>query len=91
MRSLRESPRVVVRTPATGENVYLKREDQQAVLMKLSDEEIATGVVYLSAGDQAQGFAMACRSMGIQGRGYVQATTLTGDPCAVVEVLHDRR
>jgi hypothetical protein len=46
---------------------------------KLSDEQIATGVVYSSAG------------MGIHGRGYVQARTLSGVPCPVIEVLHDRR
>ena len=66
--------------------VYLKREDLQAVrsyklrgahnlLMQLSDEEIAAGVVCSSAGNHAQGFAMACRSMGIHGRVYVPAKT----------------
>jgi threonine dehydratase len=86
---------VVTRTPlqhsdrlsaATGANVYLKREDQQAVrsyklrgaynlLMQLSAEEIAAGVVCSSAGNHAQGFALACRSMGIHGRVYVPAKT----------------
>ncbi|MFI5508600.1 threonine ammonia-lyase IlvA [Mycobacterium sp. NPDC051804] len=86
---------VVLRSPleyserlseATGANVYLKREDQQAVrsyklrgahnlLMQLSPEEIAAGVVCSSAGNHAQGFAMACRSMGIHGRVYVPAKT----------------
>jgi threonine dehydratase len=71
---------------ATGANVYLKREDQQAVrsyklrgahnlLMQLSAEEIAAGVVCSSAGNHAQGFAMACRSMGIHGRVYVPGKT----------------
>jgi threonine dehydratase len=71
---------------ATGATVYLKREDQQAVrsyklrgahnlLMQLSAEEIAAGVVCSSAGNHAQGFAMACRSMGIHGRVYVPAKT----------------
>jgi threonine dehydratase len=57
---------------ATGATVYLKREDLQAVrsyklrgahnlLMQLSDDEIAAGVVCSSAGNHAQGFAMACR------------------------------
>ncbi|BBX02756.1 threonine dehydratase [Mycolicibacterium moriokaense] len=70
----------------TGANVYLKREDQQAVrsyklrgahnlLMQLSPEEIAAGVVCSSAGNHAQGFAMACRSMGIHGRVYVPGKT----------------
>ncbi|HET6734892.1 threonine ammonia-lyase IlvA [Mycobacterium sp.] len=71
---------------ATGASVYLKREDQQAVrsyklrgahnlLMQLSADEIAAGVVCSSAGNHAQGFAMACRSMGIHGRVYVPAKT----------------
>ncbi|HXA12403.1 MAG TPA: pyridoxal-phosphate dependent enzyme, partial [Mycobacterium sp.] len=52
---------------ATGATVYLKREDLQSVrsyklrgaynlLMQLSDEERATGVVCSSAGNHAQGF-----------------------------------
>jgi threonine dehydratase len=71
---------------ATGATVYLKREDLQAVrsyklrgahnlLMQLTDDEIAAGVVCSSAGNHAQGFAMACRSMGIHGRVYVPAKT----------------
>jgi threonine dehydratase len=71
---------------ATGATVYLKREDLQAVrsyklrgahnlLMQLSVDEIAAGVVCSSAGNHAQGFAMACRSMGIRGRVYVPAKT----------------
>jgi threonine dehydratase len=71
---------------ATGAKIYLKREDLQAVrsyklrgahnlLMQLSDEEITAGVVCSSAGNHAQGFAMACRSMGIHGRVYVPAKT----------------
>ena len=86
---------VVTRTPLqysdrlsalTGAQVYLKREDLQAVrsyklrgaynlLMQLSDEEKAAGVVCSSAGNHAQGFALACRSMGIHGRVYVPAKT----------------
>ena len=71
---------------ATGANIYLKREDLQAVrsyklrgahnlLMQLSDDEITAGVVCSSAGNHAQGFAMACRSMGVHGRVYVPAKT----------------
>ncbi len=71
---------------ATGAKIYLKREDLQAVrsyklrgahnlLMQLSDDEITAGVVCSSAGNHAQGFAMACRSMGIRGRVYVPAKT----------------
>ncbi|MCW2512656.1 MAG: L-threonine ammonia-lyase [Mycobacterium sp.] len=70
----------------TGLQVYLKREDQQAVrsyklrgaynlLMQLTPAEIAAGVVCSSAGNHAQGFALACRSMGIHGRVYVPAKT----------------
>ncbi|MGE0220488.1 threonine ammonia-lyase IlvA [Mycolicibacterium sp.] len=86
---------VVSRTPLqfsdrlsalTGAQVYLKREDLQAVrsyklrgaynlLMQLSDEEKAAGVVCSSAGNHAQGFALACRSMGVHGRVYVPAKT----------------
>jgi threonine dehydratase len=71
---------------ATGATVYLKREDLQAVrsyklrgahnlLMQLSKDEMAAGVVCSSAGNHAQGFAMACRSMGVHGRVYVPAKT----------------
>ncbi|GJF15058.1 L-threonine dehydratase [Mycolicibacterium cyprinidarum] len=70
----------------TGAQVYLKREDLQAVrsyklrgaynvLMQLSGEEKAAGVVCSSAGNHAQGFALACRSMGVHGRVYVPAKT----------------
>ncbi|MDT5000038.1 MAG: threonine dehydratase [Mycobacterium sp.] len=70
----------------TGASVYLKREDLQAVrsyklrgaynlLMQLTQEEIAAGVVCSSAGNHAQGFALACRSMGVHGRVYVPAKT----------------
>jgi threonine dehydratase len=71
---------------ATGATVYLKREDLQAVrsyklrgahnlLMQLTEDEKAAGVVCSSAGNHAQGFAMACRSMGVHGRVYVPAKT----------------
>jgi threonine dehydratase len=71
---------------ATGATVYLKREDLQSVrsyklrgahnlLMQLSPDEIAAGVVCSSAGNHAQGFAMACRSMRIHGRVYVPGKT----------------
>jgi threonine dehydratase len=68
----------------TGATVYLKREDLQTVrsyklrgaynlLVQLSDEEISAGVVCSSAGNHAQGFAYACRALGIHGRVYVPA------------------
>ncbi len=71
---------------ATGASVYLKREDLQSVrsyksrgahnlLMQLSEDELAAGVVCSSAGNHGQGFAMACRSMGVRGRVYVPAKT----------------
>ncbi|HET9875722.1 MAG TPA: threonine ammonia-lyase [Mycobacterium sp.] len=70
----------------TGATVYLKREDLQSVrsyklrgaynlLVQLSEAEIAAGVVCSSAGNHAQGFAYACRSLGIHGRVYVPAKT----------------
>ncbi|TPG32247.1 threonine ammonia-lyase IlvA [Mycolicibacterium hodleri] len=70
----------------TGLQVYLKREDLQVVrsyklrgaynlLMQLTPDEIVAGVVCSSAGNHAQGFALACRSMGIHGRVYVPAKT----------------
>jgi threonine dehydratase len=70
----------------TGVQVYLKREDLQAVrsyklrgaynlLMQLTPDEIAAGVVCSSAGNHAQGFALACRAMGIHGRVYVPGKT----------------
>jgi threonine dehydratase len=71
---------------ATGAEVYLKREDLQSVrsyklrgaynlLRQLSEQELAAGVVCSSAGNHAQGFALACRSMGVHGRVYVPAKT----------------
>jgi threonine dehydratase len=70
----------------TRASVYLKREDLQTVrsyklrgaynlLVQLSPEEIAAGVVCSSAGNHAQGFAYACRALGIHGRVYVPAKT----------------
>ncbi len=70
----------------TGASIYLKREDLQSVrsyklrgaynlLVQLSEQEIAAGVVCSSAGNHAQGFAYACRMLGIHGRVYVPAKT----------------
>lgn len=70
----------------TGAAVYLKREDLQTVrsyklrgaynlLVQLTAEEVAAGVVCSSAGNHAQGFAYACRSLGVHGRIYVPAKT----------------
>jgi len=70
----------------TGADVYLKREDLQSVrsyklrgaynlLMQLTPEQLRAGVVCSSAGNHAQGFALACRSMQVHGRVYVPAKT----------------
>lgn len=70
----------------TGAQIYLKREDLQRVrsyklrgaynvLLQLSDDELRAGVVCASAGNHAQGFAVACRSLGVSGRIYVPAST----------------
>src|SRR6201994_749884 len=70
----------------TGAQVYLKREDLQVVrsyklrgaynlMVQLSEEERAAGVVCSSAGNHAQGFAYACRTLGVRGRVYVPAKT----------------
>jgi len=70
----------------TGAEVYLKREDLQSVrsykirgaynlLKQLTVEQLRAGVVCSSAGNHAQGFALACRLMGVHGRVYVPAKT----------------
>ncbi|ARG95129.1 threonine ammonia-lyase [Mycobacterium kansasii] len=70
----------------TGATVYLKREDLQVVrsyklrgaynlLVQLTDEDLAAGVVCCSAGNHAQGFAFACRALRVHGRVYVPAKT----------------
>jgi len=70
----------------TGAHIYLKREDLQSVrsyklrgaynlLMQLSGAELGAGVVCSSAGNHAQGFALACRHMKVHGRVYVPGKT----------------
>ncbi len=70
----------------TGAEVYLKREDLQVVrsyklrgafnlMSGLTDAERAAGVVCASAGNHAQGFAFACRALGIFGRIYLPRST----------------
>ena len=70
----------------TGAEVYLKREDLQSVrsykirgaynlLKQLTGEQLTAGVVCSSAGNHAQGFALACRLMGVHGRVYVPGKT----------------
>lgn len=71
---------------ATGAEVYLKREDLQSVrsykvrgaynlIKQLTEQELRAGVVCSSAGNHAQGFALACRVMKVHGRVYVPAKT----------------
>jgi threonine dehydratase len=71
---------------ATGRQVYLKREDLQAVrsyelrgafnlMAQLTDAERAVGVVCASAGNHAQGVAFAGRRLGISARIYLPRAT----------------
>ncbi|MFC9895579.1 threonine ammonia-lyase IlvA [Nocardia sp. NPDC127579] len=80
---LQFSPRL---SELSGARVYLKREDLTAVrsyklrgaynlIVQLTPQERAAGVVAASAGNHAQGVAFACRAMGITGRIYVPTTT----------------
>lgn len=66
--------------------VWLKREDLQIVrsykirgayhkMASLTDEERTRGVVCASAGNHAQGFALACQRLGIQGTVFMPAPT----------------
>ncbi len=70
----------------TDAQVYLKREDLQAVrsyklrgafnlMTQLSEAERQAGVVTASAGNHAQGVAYACKKLGVMGRIYVPRTT----------------
>ena len=65
-----------------GADVYLKREDLQAVrsykirgaynlMSSLSESERAQGVVCASAGNHAQGVAVSCSKLHIQGKIYM--------------------
>ncbi len=69
-----------------GCNIYLKREDLQVVrsykirgaynkISSLSSEDVANGVVCASAGNHAQGFALSCRLLKIEGVIYMPAPT----------------
>ncbi|WP_456696821.1 threonine ammonia-lyase IlvA [Aeromicrobium sp. P5_D10] len=71
---------------ATGAQVWLKREDLQPVrsykirgaynfIVQLDDETRERGVVCASAGNHAQGVALACDRLGTHGRIYVPGTT----------------
>ncbi len=67
-------------------NVFLKREDLQVVrsykirgsyhkMSRLSPEQLAHGVVCASAGNHAQGVAMACAKMGVHGTIFMPVPT----------------
>ncbi|HBO55242.1 threonine ammonia-lyase IlvA [Janibacter terrae] len=71
---------------ATGADVWLKREDLQPVrsykvrgaytfIAHLSDEQRAKGVVAASAGNHAQGVALAGRRLGVRARIYLPRNT----------------
>lgn len=70
----------------TGAEVHLKREDLQAVrsykvrgaynfVVQLDAATRAAGVVTASAGNHAQGLALACSALGVRGRIYLPRTT----------------
>lgn len=70
----------------TGCQVWLKREDLQPVrsykirgaynfMVQLDDAARARGVVCASAGNHAQGVAMACETLKVRGRIFVPGTT----------------
>lgn len=70
----------------TGHSVWLKREDLQPVrsykirgaynfIVQLDEEARARGVVCASAGNHAQGVAMACEKLQVRGRIFVPGTT----------------
>ncbi|ANI90623.1 threonine dehydratase [Arachidicoccus ginsenosidimutans] len=67
-------------------NVYLKREDLQAVrsykirgaynmISTLPEEQIRNGVVCASAGNHAQGFAFSCQKLNIKGVVFMPTIT----------------
>jgi threonine dehydratase len=67
-------------------NIYLKREDLQVVrsykirgaynnIISRSKEETKNGLVCASAGNHAQGFALACKLLEIKGHVYMPVTT----------------
>ncbi|GAA3690708.1 L-threonine ammonia-lyase [Yimella lutea] len=71
---------------ALGATVLLKREDQQPVrsykirgalnvISQLSETERAAGVVAASAGNHAQGVALACADLGVHARIYLPTNT----------------
>jgi len=83
-----ESPLELARSLSQrlGNFVYLKREDQQPVfsfklrgaynkMVRLSDEQRARGVIAASAGNHAQGVALAAQRLGCQATIVLPVTT----------------
>ncbi|GEL09027.1 threonine ammonia-lyase IlvA [Salisediminibacterium halotolerans] len=69
-----------------GANIYLKREDLQVVrsfklrgayhlVQSLPEKDLQNGVVCASAGNHAQGFAYACKALGVRGKIFMPTTT----------------
>lgn len=68
-------------------NIYFKREDLQVVrsykirgaynniAALLSTEELVNGVICASAGNHAQGFALACKELQVKGKVFMPITT----------------
>ncbi|MCZ0701984.1 threonine dehydratase [Natronobacillus azotifigens] len=67
-------------------NVYLKREDLQAVrsfkirgayhlMQSLTKDELKNGVVCASAGNHAQGVAYSCKALKVKGKIFMPTTT----------------
>lgn len=67
-------------------NIYFKREDLQVVrsykirgaynnIASYTEAELANGVVCASAGNHAQGFAMACNVLKVKGKVFMPVTT----------------
>jgi threonine dehydratase len=67
-------------------SIFLKREDLQQVrsfkirgaynkISSLNKEEITSGIICVSAGNHAQGFAFSCQKLKIRGEVYMPATT----------------
>lgn len=70
----------------TGATILMKREDLQPVrsykirgaqnlIAQLSEQERAAGVIAASAGNHAQGVALACATLGVDATIYVPSTT----------------
>lgn len=69
-----------------GCNLFLKREDLQVVrsykirgaynkMSAMSETELKNGIVCASAGNHAQGVALACRKLAVHGKIYMPSTT----------------